>query len=61
MLENLVRGLGNVRKWGSGDCKCQQMRFEGLEILENGVRGFGNVRILGSKTWKLHKVGFEGL
>ena len=52
MLENLVRGLGNVRKWGSGDCKCQQMRLEGFEILENGVRGFGNVRILGSKTWK---------
>jgi len=30
MLEDLIRGLGNVRKLGSGAWKYQKVRFEGL-------------------------------
>ena len=52
MSESWVRGLGNIRKCGSRDCKCKKLAFEGLEMLESLVRRLVNVRNLGSGAGK---------
>ena len=61
MSTNAVRRLGNIRKWGSGVWKCQNIGFEDLEMTESRLRGLVNIRKFASKAWKCQKVGFEGL
>ena len=61
MLENNVRGLGNVSKFGSGAWKCEKIGFEGLELSESGVWGLGKVRKWGSRACKCEKLCFGGL